>query len=85
MYFMFQVLALLSSAGEIIFINATHATFVSQLKGKNRFITFSVSPDGRCISTITTESRYMTSLIRLDEVLDPPVYFKYSLIETSLS
>lgn len=60
-----------------MFINASHATFVSQLKGKQKFIGFALSPDGRVISTVTSDSRYVAKLVRLDQVLDPPVCIHY--------
>jgi WD40 repeat protein len=76
-----NVLALLSNAGEIIFIDASSASFVSQLKGKHQFHRFSVSPDGRFLAVITKDSKCKVSLLRLDQLFESNESEKKEFVE----
>jgi hypothetical protein len=66
-----SILGLLSDSGEVIFINAATASFVSQLKSKHSFQSFAISPDGRLLAAVSKESKYMINLLRLDHIFDP--------------
>jgi hypothetical protein len=70
-----EVLVVLSSAGELVFIHASTASYISQLKSKGNIISFAISPDGRCISTMCTETKYALDMFRVDEILNPTVNY----------
>jgi Rab-GTPase-TBC domain len=66
-----NILAVLSANGDLVFINAMTAEFVAQLKGKQPFQSFCVSPDGQCLSTVLISNKHIVSVIRLDQVFHP--------------
>ncbi|KAI8894406.1 WD40-repeat-containing domain protein [Globomyces pollinis-pini] len=65
-----NILVLLSNVGEIMFVDAFNAKFISQLRSKYRYSRFSISPDGRCLSTLSLTDKSLVNIVRLDEVLD---------------
>jgi hypothetical protein len=64
-------LALLSGSGQIVFVNASNAVLVSQLKGKRKCLFYAVSNDGRCITTVSSDLRFVVNLFRLDDIYEP--------------
>ncbi|KAI8915528.1 hypothetical protein BC831DRAFT_432109 [Entophlyctis helioformis] len=66
-----NLLALLSSTGVLIFIDAAEAKFAGQLQGRHRFHSFATSPDGLVLASILLDAKHAVSLVRLDAILYP--------------
>ncbi|KAJ3108872.1 TBC1 domain member 31 [Phlyctochytrium planicorne] len=71
--------AVLSSAGQLIFVDAAEAQLIGQFKGKHLFRSFSISPDGKVITLILLNAKYSIRMLRIDNILNP------SKAETELS
>ncbi|KAJ3185626.1 TBC1 domain member 31 [Geranomyces variabilis] len=65
------VTAVLSDAGDMIFIEVAKARFVGQVEGGHKFRYFASSPDGRLLSTIFRDEGCVAGIIRIDEVITP--------------
>ncbi|KAI9356508.1 hypothetical protein DFJ73DRAFT_822843 [Zopfochytrium polystomum] len=61
--------AAISTAGEIVFVEAVEARFAGHLSGKHTFRSFSLSPDGRVMSLLLMDAKYSLRVIRLDQIL----------------
>ncbi|KAJ3294809.1 TBC1 domain member 31 [Borealophlyctis nickersoniae] len=66
-----NIVAVLSNTGDLIFLEAADARFVGQLEGRHKFKSFAISPDGRLLSTILLDAKYLINMLRLDPVLEP--------------
>ncbi|TPX37151.1 hypothetical protein SmJEL517_g01058 [Synchytrium microbalum] len=66
-----EVVALLSSSGQILFANIKTAELLGRVLAQNTFKSFAVSPDGSLLSAIMADSRHITSLLRVDAILKP--------------
>jgi hypothetical protein len=64
-----QIIAALSSTGELVFIDSVQAVFVGQLKGQHMFRSFCLSPDGFIMSLVLMDAKYSLRVIRLDHIL----------------
>ena len=68
-----DVVALLSSAGQILFADIRAAQILGRASAENTYKSFALSPDGTLLSTLMNDSRHIVSLLRLDEMLKPEV------------
>ncbi|KAJ3147855.1 TBC1 domain member 31 [Geranomyces michiganensis] len=66
-----NVTAVLSDAGDLVFIEVAEARFVGQVEGDHKFRYFAPSPDGRVLSTILRNEGFVATIIRVDEVIEP--------------
>ncbi|KAJ3008178.1 TBC1 domain member 31, partial [Thoreauomyces humboldtii] len=66
-----RVVALLSDEGALIFVEVSEARFVGQVEPGNLFKYFTLSSDGRLLSTILKEAGSVINVVRIDRVLDP--------------
>ncbi|TPX64138.1 hypothetical protein SpCBS45565_g06095 [Spizellomyces sp. 'palustris'] len=66
-----NIVALLSDAGDLLFIDAAEARFVGKLEGKRKFMSFAASPNGRLLSTVFLDSTSTIGLVRVEKLLEP--------------
>ncbi|KAJ3331719.1 TBC1 domain member 31 [Blyttiomyces sp. JEL0837] len=59
------IVAVLASSGDLLFVNAAEAKFIGALKGRHKFRSFSLSPDGYVMSLILLDAKYSIRMLRL--------------------
>ncbi|KAJ3407502.1 TBC1 domain member 31 [Chytriomyces hyalinus] len=63
-----NVIAVLSSAGQLVLIDVEKAKMLGQFKGKHLFRSFSVSHDGSVMTVVLMDVKYSLRLIRVDHM-----------------
>ncbi|KAJ3209747.1 TBC1 domain member 31 [Dinochytrium kinnereticum] len=68
-----SVAAVLSSAGQMMFVNAADAQLVGQFKGKHliKFRSFCLSPDGKVMALVLLNAKYSIRMLRVDKFTTP--------------
>ncbi|TPX59801.1 hypothetical protein PhCBS80983_g02246 [Powellomyces hirtus] len=79
-----NVTAVLSNAGDMVFIEVSEARFVGQVEGGHKFRYFTSSPDGRILSTIFRDKGSVLGVVRVDSVLDTPSSLENNGAEVSI-
>jgi WD40 repeat protein len=64
-----NIVILLSSTGEMIFVDVAEAKFVGQIKGRHTFKNVALSPDGMVLSTVLLDAKYIVNMFRIDPFL----------------
>ncbi|KAI9331207.1 rab-GTPase-TBC domain-containing protein [Obelidium mucronatum] len=64
-----SIVAVLSSGGELIFIDTEAAKMLGQFKGKHLFRSFSLSHDGTVMTVVLMDAKYSIRLLRIDYIL----------------
>ncbi|KAJ3223877.1 TBC1 domain member 31 [Clydaea vesicula] len=66
-----EILAVLSESGMMIFLDVVEGKQIAEISGSHYFKCFSISPDGSVISLIYLDQKFLTSILRLDTILNP--------------
>ncbi|KAI9002277.1 WD40-repeat-containing domain protein, partial [Gaertneriomyces semiglobifer] len=74
-----NIVAVLSSSGEIIFVESAEAVLLSRINVERPFVSFTLSRDGRHLAAIYRDPKYVTILLRLDSLLNNKVTWTQSL------
>ncbi|KAJ3027429.1 UNVERIFIED_CONTAM: TBC1 domain member 31 [Siphonaria sp. JEL0065] len=64
-----NIVAALSSGGELIFIDTEGARMLGQFKGKHLFRSFTLSHDGTVMSVVLMDAKYSVRMLRIDTMI----------------
>ncbi|KAJ3385682.1 TBC1 domain member 31 [Entophlyctis sp. JEL0112] len=64
------VAAVLSSTGQLMFVDTENAKMLGQFKGRHLFRSFALSHDGALMSVILMDAKYSVRLIRIDYMIN---------------